>query len=81
MTRYLLTFLEPHDPAPEELRRVRERLASVVVEEVTSGTFAIEGAEDTVRAATAGLQCWHLHEEKQFSIQPPHRTRLRPRKE
>lgn len=81
MTRYLLTFLETDDPAPDELKRVREQLASVAVEEVTSGTLAIEGAEHAVRAATAGLHRWRLHEEKHLSIRPPHRMRLKPGRE
>ena len=77
MTRFTLTFDDVSDPAPEEIRLVRGRLADATVEQITPGVLSISGLEDQIRAALADLPKWHLSKEVRFSSPAPHRSRLK----
>lgn len=77
MTRFILTFDDIADPAPDELGLVRSKLRDFAVEQVTPGVLSVTGAERVVQAAAGDLTRWKLKKEVRFSSKPPHRSRLK----
>lgn len=74
---FVLVYEDDGDPTPEETSATLEFLKPFEAEEVVPGTIRVTGEPTSIAAKAGDLEHWQLSKEKQFELNPPHKSKYK----